>query len=97
MKLPTLIGLSFGILTLFAIGTCEARTNVNVGFGVNLPQPHVYVEDYYYPTERVVVQQDPYGRTISETVYVTQAPVRTVRVRPAYRPAGLSFSFGFFR
>ncbi|MBA2728092.1 MAG: hypothetical protein H0U49_07970 [Parachlamydiaceae bacterium] len=95
MRLPTLFGISFGILTLFAVSTCDAR--VNFGFGVNLEQPRcTYVQEYYYPTERVIIQQDPYGRTISEHVYVTHAPVRTVQPRPAYRP-NLSFSFGFFR
>jgi len=98
MKLAALLGISFGIFALLTIGKCEAGSNVNFGFGVNLPQPsYTYVEDYYYPAERVVIQQDPYGRTISERVYITQRPVRTVQVRPAYRPSGLSFSFGFFR
>lgn len=92
MKLPALIGISFGLLALFASQNCDAR--VNFGFGVNLQQPsYTYVEqDHYYPTERVVIHQDPYGRTISEHVYVTPAPVRTVHVRQAPRPSGL-FSF----
>jgi hypothetical protein len=98
MKSSALIGISFGLLALFASQTCEA--GVNFGFGVNLAQPsYTYVEqDYYYPTERVVVHQDQYGRTISEHVYVSPAPVRTVHVRQAPRPSGLfSFSLGFFR
>lgn len=98
-----LIALSFGLLVLLTAATSEARTHINFGFGVNVVNPRpvlapYYVEEYYYPQERVVVQQDPYGRTISERVYVE--PVRTVFVErpyhivPAPRPF---FSFGFFR
>lgn len=102
MKLSKLIGFSFGLLTLLVVGTSEARTHLNFGFGLNVVEPRYayapyYVEDYYYPQERVVVQQDPWGRTISETVYVTPVPTRTVHVRPAYRPARSFFSLGFFR
>jgi hypothetical protein len=110
MNCSKLIGLSFGVLTLLAIGTSEARSHVNFGFGVNIQEQPRYayaparyiVEEHYYPQERVVVQHDPYGRIVSEHVYVAPMPARTVYVQPAYRervrPASRSFfSFGFFR
>lgn len=98
MKLSKLIGISFGLLTLLAVGTSEARSYVNFGFGVNVQERPRYVEHYYYPQERVVVQHDPYGRVISEHIYVSHVPAQTVYVQPVYRPAPRSFfSFGFFR
>lgn len=103
MTFSKLIGLSFGILTLFAVGTSEARSSVNFGFGINVQPPSYayepyYVEEYYYPAERVIVHQDPYGRTISEHVYVAPRRTRAVHVRKAYRPAPVRpfFSLGFF-
>ena len=110
MNCSKLIGLKLGLLALLATGTIEARSHVNVGFGVNIQEtPRVayaparyIVEEHYYPQERVVVQRGPYGRVISEHVYVAPMPARTVYVQPAYqthvRPASRSFfSFGFFR
>lgn len=114
MNCSKLIGLMFGVLTLLAIGTSEARSHVNFGFGVNIQEQPRYayvparyvVEEHYYPQERVVVQHDPYGRIVSEHVYVAPMPARTVYVQPAYRPAYREnvrpasrsfFSFGFFR
>lgn len=100
-----LIGISFGLLFLLTAATGEARSHFNFGFGINVVNPRpvmtpCYVEDYYYPQETVVIQQDPYGRTIRETVYVAREPVRTVHVDRNYRviPGSRSFfSLGFFR
>ena len=108
MNCSKLIVISFGVLSLFVIGTSEARSHVNFGFGVNVQErpryayAPAYVEEHYYPQERVVVQHDAYGRVISEHVYVTPVQSRTVYVQPAYRervrPATRSFfSFSFFR
>lgn len=80
----------FALLTLLTVGiaTAEARTHFNFGFGVNVVQPrshHYYVEEYYYPQERIV--------------YVEPMPVRRVHVVPAYhRPAVVRpfFSLGLF-
>lgn len=106
MKLSKLIGISFGLLTLLTVSVCEARSHVNVGFGLGLQQPSYayapqYIEEYYYPAERVIIHQDPYGRTISEQhVYMAQPVRRAVQVRPVYRervrPVQTQLSLGFF-
>lgn len=99
-----LISIGVGLLVLLTAMTAEARTHFNFGFGVNVlnsqPVAPYYVEDYYYPQETIVIQQDPYGRTLRETVYVAPQPIRAVHVDRRY-PIGHAprpfFSFGFYR